>query len=350
MELQEIRRQIDRIDTQLLQLLTDRLTLAALSRKFKPTIADPQREQAIITRLNAMRHPLLASELISELYEIIFKYSRSLQAQPAPLVAFQGEHGAFSELAIQHWRQNAIPIPCRTFAEIGAGIVDGIYDFGILPVENKLTGTVNETNEVLIANQLYIVGALEMPVQHCLLGLAGSSPEQIRKVYSHPQALAQCRRYLKKQNYESVPFYDTAGAARIVAETGLDNLAAIASPLAAQLYNLQILRANIADYPTNTTRFLVLGPQPVSGGTKCTILFSTAHKAGTLYKVLKIFAQASINLTRIESAPLPPEQFVFFLDFLGSEQDQKVQAALAAVQKITTDFKLLGCYNERVIA
>lgn len=347
MELEAIRCRIDRLDTQLLRLLTDRLTLAALTKKFKPVIADPQREHAIVARLSAMRHMLLEPDLIGELYSVIFKYSRLLQALPAPLVAFQGEHGAFSELAAQHWRQDAIPVPCRTFAEIGEGVVEGIYDYGTVPVENKLTGTINETNELLIANQLQIVGALEMPVQHCLLSIPGSSLEQIRKVYSHPQALAQCRRYLKAQGIEPVPFYDTAGAARMVAETELENIAAIASPLAARLYNLHILSENIADYPANSTRFLILGLQPVNGGDKCTILFSTAHKAGTLYKVLEIFANASINLTRIESAPLPPERFVFFLDFLGSEQDEKVQSALAAVQKITTDFKLLGCYNER---
>lgn len=349
MELEEIRRRIDQIDTRLMQLLTDRLTLAAVTRKLKPTVADPQREQQIIVRLTALRHTLLKSELIDELYAVIFKHSRLLQMEPVPLVAFQGEHGAFSELAVQQWWTDAIPVPCRTFAEIGEGVSEGIYDFGLVPVENKLSGTINEANELLLSDRLKIVGALEMPVQHCLLGVPGSQPTQVRKVYSHPQALAQCRQYLKIQGFEPVPFYDTAGAARMVAEEGLESIAAIASPLAARLYNLQILAENVADFPANTTRFLVLSRQPVSGGHKCTILFATAHKAGTLYKVLAIFARAGINLTRIESAPLPPGRFVFFLDFVGAEEDAEVQAALQAVQTVTTDFKLLGFYDERIM-
>lgn len=349
MELAEIRHRIDQLDTQLLQLLTDRLTLSVLTRRKKASIVDTEREMQIISRLDSMRHGLIRPELIAELYAVIFRYSRQLQSESLPLVAFQGEHGAYSELAIQYWRQDAIPIPCRTFGEIGEGVMNGDFDLGIVPVENKLTGTVNETNELLISARLKIVGALEMPVQHCLLGIPGSRRERIRKVWSHPQALAQCRHYLKKQGWEPVPFYDTAGAARMVAAEGMESGAAIASQLAARLYNLQILADNIADYPANATRFLLLGREMATGGDKCTILFSTPHKAGTLYRVLKIFADANINLTRIESAPMPPDKFVFFLDFNGSGQDEKVQAVLQAVQSVTTDFQLLGCYQERVI-
>jgi prephenate dehydratase/chorismate mutase/prephenate dehydratase len=203
----------------------------------------------------------------------------------------------------------------------------------------------------LISTELSAVGAVELQIHHCLLALPGTDHREIRSVYSHPQALSQCRLFLARNNLEPVSYYDTAGAAKMLSEDKPKAAAVIASALSAELYHLEIIKEDIQDLRRNVTRFLVLSRENKDQmGAKCSVIFSTEHKAGTLFRVLNVFAERDINLTRIESIPNEPGNYAFFLDFMGSEKDERVVEALEETKKMTTHFRLLGCYKEMEIS
>ena len=196
-----------------------------------------------------------------------------------------------------------------------------------------------------------MVDALEIVVSHCLMILPGSDYREVRSAFSHDQALSQCRDFLSRNKLEPVPFYDTAGAARMISQKQLKGAAAIASRLAAKLYSLEIIKEDIQDRDDNRTRFFIISKEDnrKDKGTKCSIVFSTEHKAGTLFRVLNLFAEAGINLTRIESVPSEPGEFAFFLDFMIDEDAPLVPELFGKLQDASTGFKVLGFYNERLM-
>ncbi len=179
--------------------------------------------------------------------------------------------------------------------------------------------------------------------------LPGTDYREIRNAYSHSQALSQCREFLSRNKLEPIPYYDTAGAARMISRKMLKGSAAIASKLSAKLYNLEIIKENVQDLDHNRTRFFIISKDDnrEKKGSKCSIVFSTEHKAGTLFSVLDQFAKAKINLTRIESVPAAPGEFAFFLDFQAEEGSAEVKDIFDKLSKVTTDVKVLGFYNER---
>jgi prephenate dehydratase/chorismate mutase/prephenate dehydratase len=328
-------------------LLQGRMEMALLSKRFKSQIEDPDREIELLEKVKSGSSRLLRPEFIERIFLEILRESKELQQQDYQLAAFQGEHGAFSEQAAGEWDVNLIPVPCPSFADVFERTLAGDFDYGIVPVENTLGGSVGEVNRLLIQTGLKVVGALDLPIHQCLLALPGTDHREIRKVYSHPQALAQTRRFLERNKLEAVSFPDTAGAARMLAEKKPEGSAAIAGRLAAERYQLEIIKENIEDLETNRTRFLVLAREPnPEGGEKCSIVFSTEHKAGTLFRVLEVFARADVNLTRIESMAHEPGNYAFLLDFIGSDQAPPVVNLLHQVEGLSTGFKLLGCYRE----
>jgi prephenate dehydratase/chorismate mutase/prephenate dehydratase len=228
-------------------------------------------------------------------------------------------------------------------------VKDGYIEYGIVPVENSLEGAVTEVSDLLADTDLKVVGGVKIPVHHCLLALPETDYREIKVVYSHPQALAQCRKFIARNNLEAMPFYDTAGAAKFLSSAKPKAAAAIASSLFTKLYNLEVIKENIEDSAHNYTRFFVLSKEKgKEQGNKCSMIFSVKHEAGSLFKVLKLFADVDINLTRIESRPLrsDPGNYTFLMDFLGSEDDGKVQDALEKVKGVTQTFRLLGFYKE----
>ncbi|HQT44523.1 MAG TPA: prephenate dehydratase, partial [Candidatus Micrarchaeota archaeon] len=233
--------------------------------------------------------------------------------------------------------------------DVFSAVEKGQLDFGIVPVENSIEGAVNQVNDLLVETSLQIVGEVRIPVHHCLLALPETDYRDIKVVYSHPQALAQCRGFITRNKLEPRPFYDTAGAAMMLSNERPKAAAAIASRLSAELYGLEVLKENIEDHDSNSTRFLVLAKKKSEKkGNKCSIIFSTTHKAGSLFGVLKIFSDAGINLTRIESRPIRDEtkKFAFLLDFTGSDSDPKIAAVLEKVKENAPMYKFLGCYDE----
>ena len=348
MSLKEIRKNIDSIDSQIMQLLNNRMEQVLLAKKFKTEIEDNEREKEVLDRIEKNSTGLINAEFMEKIYVEIIKESKRLQQNNFEVIAFQGEHGAYGEVASREWNRDLIPYPCNTFAEVFDGVQSGLYEYGIVPVENTLGGSVAQVNQILINTDLHVVGAVEFLVHHCLLALPGTDHREIRTIYSHPQALSQCRQFLLRNKLEPVQYSDTAGAAKMLAEKRPKRSAAIASRLAASLYHLEIIKEKIEDLDRNMTRFLVLSKEESrEKGDKCSIVFATEHKAGTLFNVLEVFAGKKINLTRIESIPNEPGDYAFFLDFEGSSKNDKVVEALKEVNKITTSFKLMGCYKER---
>ncbi len=353
MSLDKLRKKIDRIDDQLLNLLNDRLELALRTRKLKPAVRDLERERGIISRLEARAagSSILAGEFVAGLFGGIIEESRRVQEKPLELIGFQGEHGAFGEAAAHRFNPDLVTIPCPQFSDVFEGVETGQFDFGIVPVENSLAGPVTLVNEILVDTSLKVVGAVRHRVSHCLLALPDSKFDDLENVYSHPQALSQCRNFLAAHGLEPLSYYDTAGAARMLATERPKKSGVIADSLCADLYNLAIVKSGIEDHPLNFTRFLIVAREPKSApGAKHSIVFSTAHRAGSLFAVLQLFAESNINLTRIESFPFrsDPRVYIFFLDFQAGPGTVEIGDMLAKVREKTTMLKHLGSYDEEV--
>lgn len=347
MNLKRIRRNIDLIDAKLLKLLNDRMETALLAKKFKSEVEDRDRESEILDRIRKNATGLINGPFVEKLYMEILSESKNLQQKDFRLIAFQGDHGAFGDVAALAWDSSLISVACPEFAEIFEGVQSGLYNYGIVPVENRLGGVVGQVNQLFIQSDVHVIGAIELPIHLCLLVLPETDHREIRAVYSHSQALAQCRQFLARNKLEPVQYYGTAGAAKMLAETTPKASAAIASKLSAALYNLEIIKEDIEDHERNITRFLVISNREnQEEGDKCSIVFSTAHEAGTLFKVLEVFANAKINLTRIESMPTHSGEYVFFVDFMGSNKDEKIVQALEAAEALTSSFRMMGCYKE----
>jgi prephenate dehydratase/chorismate mutase len=347
-DLDNIRRKIDMIDWEIMQLLNQRMEISVRSRKLKRHILDPDREQQILENVKKHSYSLIEPEFSEGIYRQIMKESKAIQERGLTLIGFQGEHGAYSEAASLIYGPSLIPLPCKEFYDVFHEVATGQLDLGIVPVENSLEGPVTQVNGLLMETELKIVGEIKIPIHHSLLALPETEYRDLKFVYSHPQALAQCREFIARHKLEPRPFYDTAGAAKMLSDDRPDATCVIANKLCAELYHLEIIQENVEDHESNSTRFVILSrdesPEP---GDKCSIIFSLKHEAGALFSILKIFSDRAINLTRIESRPLrnDPGNYVFFTDYEGSDKDEKVMDALKAIQEITKSYKFCGCYS-----
>jgi len=344
----EISRKIDKIDRELLVLLQERMGLSLRSTKFQEAVGDTVREADLLERMERMNLDLIKRSFSRQLLKTIVEESKRLQEEDRQLVAFQGEHGAYGDVASRLLVPAGAFIPCLEFVDVFQGVEAGYLDLGVVPVENSLEGAVTQVNDLLTTTDLHVIGEVKVNVNHCLLATEATDYREIRVVYSHPQALAQCRDFLMRNNLEPRPYYDTAGAAKMLARENPKAAAAIASSLCAELYNLDIIKEGIEDGPSNSTRFLLLSREAYAGqgSNKTSIIFAVAHEAGQLYEVLKLFADAKINLTRISSMPLrsDPSNYSFFLDFEGSDKDAKGREVMEKVEQMSISLKNLGSY------
>ncbi len=271
------------------------------------------------------------------------------------IVAFQGERGAYSEAAaVAHFGEAVQPLPCPSFEEVFEAVTSGIADRGIIPVENSLAGSIHRNYDLLLRYDLTIVGEIQLRIAHHLIVLPGVGLADVRRVYSHPQALAQCEHSLAQllPDVERVATYDTAGSAKMLREGDIRDGAAIASRRAADIYGMTVLCDNLEDNPENYTRFLAMGREPVvpDGAAKTSIVFSMDNVPGALFKSLAVFALRDIDLTKIESRPLQGKrwQYFFYVDFAGSIYETHCRNALNHLQEITTFFRVLGSYPRGV--
>ncbi|MFW6159719.1 MAG: prephenate dehydratase [Acidobacteriota bacterium] len=353
MKLDQIRKKIDQIDDEILNLLRERMELGLKAKKLKKFIRDKEREKQVLRRLkeHCCNLHLIEPDFIEKFFSEVIEENRKLQEKEKCLIGFQGEHGAFGEVAAKFYDQNLVTIPCHEFSDVFEGVQEGSLDLGIVPVENSLGGSINQVNEQLLKSSLKVLAAVKLQINHCLLALPEAHLRDIKTVYSHPQALSQCRSFLTQKRLESRPFYDTAGAARMLKKEALNTAAAIASHLCGKLYNLKIIKDNIEDNSSNFTRFFILAKEEKrTEANRCSIIFSLPHKAGALFSILEIFARAKINLTRVESFPQRdnPGCYVFFLDFESKRNLNQISKILEEVRSKTKMLKYLGCYKEEV--
>lgn len=264
-------------------------------------------------------------------------------------IAFQGIHGAYSEQAIKQAFGESVEVyPCPSFAELFELIESQAVDQAMLPVENAQAGTVSQSYELLMEHDLRVQGEVILHVHHALLAPPGTRLTDLNRVRSHPQALAQCEQFLRRYDLIAEPWYDTAGSARDLSAAPLPGVGAIASTLAAELYNLEVIEPNIEDAPHNFTRFFLLGLEDGrrSENSKTSLVFATRHRPAALYECLREFADRDINLTKIESRPRRnrPWEYVFYLDFEGHWQDPVCESALVALLRRASFVKMLGSY------
>jgi prephenate dehydratase len=264
-------------------------------------------------------------------------------------IAFQGEPGAYSEAAAIRFSDHADLLPCESFDDVFTTVATGKATHGILPVENSIGGSIHRNYDLLLEHDLPIVGEVVLDITHNLLVLPGTRLENIKRIYSHPQALAQCERFLRSLPGVAVEAtYDTAGSAKLVKEKGLKDAAAIASERAAQVFGLEILKPEIQDFSDNITRFLLVSRTADSDlqADKTTVVFSLPNEPGSLFKALSVFALREIDLTKIESRPIRgrPWEYLFYVDLPVGRHDLRCARALVHLAEFARSMRTLGSY------
>lgn len=264
-------------------------------------------------------------------------------------VAFQGEPGAFSEEASLAFFKNPTTVPCESFEGVFDSVTQGRCDVGMIPIENSLAGSIHENYDLLLRHELHTVGEYFLRVNLCLIGFPGVSKGEIRHIFSHPQPLGQSAGTIRKmRGVTTEPVYDTAGSVKILRSSGEHSAAAIASRRAAEIYGMEVLEENIEDNPENYTRFLAIASQPVvpAEEAKTSIVFILKNQPGALFKALSVFALRDIDLTKIESRPLAgkPWEYLFYIDFLGAIQDERVKRALDHLGEYAVMLRVFGSY------
>lgn len=374
-ELEQLRQQIDRIDRQLLPLFLERMDVCSAVAEYKRSVGKPvldsaRERQVLADKLKLLSDPARERE-VYEFFAAVMAISRDLQtralrheagkqriadllkpSQPIqnPRVAFFGTAGSYSEdAAVACFSEQAERFCCPAFEDVFAAVADKSADYGVVPIENSSTGTIADVVDLFTAYPVSIVGEVDLPIRHCLLGLPDAALDKIRKVYSHEQGLLQCRDYLRTLgDVQLEECASTAMSARLVAEQGDPTLAAVAGRRNAALYGLKVLAENINVNDGNTTRFVVIGRQAeiTPACDKISVAFTLPHESGELHRVLACFARGGLNLLKLESRPIPGKTFEyrFYVDYTGCLLDEQVRRVTDQVIEGTQEFQFLGNY------
>jgi chorismate mutase/prephenate dehydratase len=386
MGLSEIRAEIDHIDAQLTQLICRRMDCSAQVAAYKAAhhlpVLNEERERQVLEQVRAacreydatqagygnaaalifstmmdgsraLQHRQLANG--QALRDALASADRQLLPYETARIVCQGCPGAYSDEAAGRLFPNGRnagnpPRYVETFADVFEAIKKGQADYGILPVENSSTGSVNEVYDLIMANRFTIVAAVEVPIRHCLLALPNAKREQLTAVYSHPQGLSQCADYIAAHHLRPHSYSNTAAAAEMVARTGDLSLCAIASKEAGDIYGLNIIDENIQSVNNNSTRFIAISSKLVipANADKISLIFALPHTTGSLYRTLAQFAMEGLNLTKIESRPIRNGDFeyAFYLDFEGEFTNAGTVDLLCALSEEMPLFNFLGNYHE----
>lgn len=356
-QLKVIRQRIDELDQQLQTLINERARCAEEVARIKQAAGNtesyyrPEREAEVLRKVKARNQGPLSGEEMARLFREIM--SACLAHEQPMKIAFLGPAGSFTEAAVlKHFGHSVQTVPVNAIDVVFREVESGGVHYGVVPVENSTEGMVTHTLDTFVNSPLKISGEVELRIHHNLMAKDGSV-EGIQRIYSHQQSLAQCREWLDTHlpKVERVAVYSNAEAARRAAAE--PNTAAIAGEIAAQLYGLDILEANIEDEPDNTTRFLVIGRNSVlpSGKDKTSLLVSTRNKPGALFHLLGPFARNNISMTRIESRPSRRGmwEYVFFVDIEGHIQEERVALAISELEEEAAMVKVLGSYPRAVL-
>lgn len=378
-DLEKLRGKLDQVDRRLLEVLGERLQTVAEIARVKAQglsfLRDHDRESELLERIDGWARELGLDEFRThEIYREIIAMSLKAQeeallkreqversARGALRVAFQGIDGSYSQLAARKYfaaRADGMEfVGTRSFAEALAMAESGEVGYAFLPVENTTAGSINQTYDLLRQTALAIVGEEILHVRHRLLGLAGAKEEDLRRVLSHPQALAQCARFLSSlDDVELVAFVDTAASAKKVSESEDLSQAAVASAEAGEMYGLTVIRESIADQEENWTRFVVISGLEIELDpripAKTSLVFTTPHREGALAHCLQLLAKHSVNLTKLESRPVPrrPWEYLFYADIEGSVVSDDAALAVAELRRECPYLRVLGSYPARTTA
>lgn len=374
MDLRELRERLDQIDEQIVELYEKRMEVCGQVAEYKigagKKVYDRQREQEKLAKVRSLTHNEFNSQGVEELFEQIMSMSRKLQYQmltehggqgKTPFISveeldtkqarvvFQGAEGAYSQAAmVQYFGQGIQSFHVDTFRDAMSAIDEGSADFAVLPIENSTAGIVNEIYDLLVEFENYIVGEQIIRIEHCLLGVPGSSISDIRTVYSHPQSLMQSSRYLADYDWKQISMQNNAFAAKKVADEQDKTQAAIASEYAGQVYGLEVLKKGVNHSGSNSTRFIVVTNQKIfrEDAKKISICFEVPHESGSLYHMLSHFIYNNLNMTKIESRPIEGRnwEYRFFVDFEGNLADSAVKNALRGLRDEARNMKILGNY------
>jgi chorismate mutase/prephenate dehydratase len=350
MTIPRFRRKIDAVDSKILSLLNERaelvIRIGKAKKKANLDLHVPEREEEILSRLVRETKGLFPRHAIRPVFREIISACRSLEG---PLrLAYLGPEATFTHLAcIRRFGGSAHFVPVRTIAEVFTEVEKGNVAYGVVPIENSSEGVVSHTLDMFVDSELKICGEILLEVSHNLLSKSGD-PGRVKKIYSHPHAFAQSRKWLEA-NLPGVPLFEaasTAAAAELAAKDS--TAAAIASELAASLYSLKVISRRIEDITRNFTRFLVVGQKPAAPTRhdKTSLMFSIKDRVGALYRILEPFAKHDINLTKIESRPSKAKawEYIFYVDIEGNVADEPVKAALSVLQDECIFLKVLGSY------
>jgi len=351
-DIQQYRKEIDRLDDEILRLLNERsknvIEIGKLKKQSgaEANLHTPAREAEIVERLTRQNRGPFPNDAIRSVYREVMSASLSLEGPQK--VAYLGPRATFTHLAcIQKFGQSAQYIPVNSITDVFNEVERGRANFGVVPIENSTEGVVNHTLDMFIDSNLLIYGEVLQEVSHHLLSKADRL-EDVKKIYSHPHAIAQCRNWLEA-NLPHVPLAEVASTSR-AAELCADDhsAAAIASELAGQLYGLKVLKSRIEDNINNFTRFLVLSQKPPerTGKDKTSVMLSVKDKVGALYELLRPFASHGLNLTKIESRPSRRKawEYLFFVDIEGHVEEERVKKALEEIKSRCLFLKILGSY------
>ena len=375
MELGELRKELDGIDSQLADLYEKRMDICSQVADYKiktsKSVYDPEREAQKIEAIGNLAHNEFNRKGLEELLEQIMSASRKLQYKKMTdagageefdfcevseidtknvKVVFQGADGAYSQMAMcKYFGDDVNCIHVDTFRGAMETIKSGKADYAVLPIENSTAGSVSQTEDLLEEYDCYIVAEQVISINHCLMGIQGADITEIKKVFSHPQSLMQSAKFLSEHpEWETIGMQNNAFAAQKVKNDGDRTQAAIASEKAANLYDLDILKRGINQEDNNETRFIIVTNKKMfrSDASKIIICLELPHKSGTLYRILSHFIYNDLNMTKIESRPLEGRnwEYRFFVDFTGNLNDSAVKSALLGIREESGKMKILGCY------
>ena len=374
MDLLELRDKLDVIDAQIVELYEKRMEICGQVAEYKiengKKVFDRQREAEKLAKVKSLTHNEFNGHGIVELFEQIMSMSRKLQYQllsahgsegKLPFigvdeletrkarVVFQGADGAYSQAAMMKYFGDEInSFHVDTFRDAMSAIDEGSADFAVLPIENSTAGIVNEIYDLLVEFENYIVGEQVIRIEHCLLGVPGTKIEDIKTVYSHPQSLMQSAKYLADHDWQQISMQNNAFAAKKVADEKDNTQAAIASEHAGKIYGLEVLKKGVNHSGTNSTRFIIVTNQKIfkKDAGKISICLEVPHESGSLYHMLSHFIYNNLNMTKIESRPLPDRnwEYRFFIDFEGNLADGAVKNALRGLRDEARNMKILGNY------
>ncbi len=380
MELTELRNQIDNVDEQIVQLFVERMGLSAqisdYKKENKMPIYVPTREREKLQDVAKQAGPNM-DNYTRVLYSMIFELSRSYQSKrnlestplhknivdsventpklfpQTPMVACQGVEGAYAQIACEKMFKSPLIMYFKNFDGIFNAIDKGLCQYGILPLENSTAGSVKKVYDLMIQNNFYIVRTFRMKIDHNLLSNPGTKLSDVKEIYSHEQAINQCSKFLNTiPGVKIIPVENTAVAAKSVAESGRNDVAAISSHSCEELYNLISLADNIQDKDNNRTRFICISKnlEIYPGSDKTTIMMVLPHKPGALYKVLARMYVLGINVIKLESRPIPERdfEFMFYFDLETSIYSEEFVQLMCELDDLCDEFKYLGSYTEVV--